>query len=109
MRISQRLSRFLPHQWLAVVLTGTSLGMAARFWYAVYAPTPPLTLDWTPLVYWVIGIAFAAIAVHHLRSTREFHPKANFIWMLVINLTVFAGYLVPPALIVFRAFSLLNS
>src|SRR5437016_1734586 len=62
----------------AIVLpSAISLGVALRFWRAVFATPPYLAIDWTPAVYWIIGIVCSAIAVQIAWKDREVLPVSG--------------------------------
>jgi hypothetical protein len=92
-------------KWFVVAGTGINCGIASRYWLAVYTRPPPLTIDWTPLVYWALGILFVTTAIRLLRSWRDRVPVATWRSLMIINLLLFSGYLIVPTVFVFRTFA----
>jgi len=102
-------SAAVRRNWFGVVLTGISFGIALRFWFAVFSPVPPYTLNWTPLVYWTIGILFAGVATRIVWAAHVPQQKSTSLWLKMMNLAIFGSYLVPPAVFAFQAISAVNS
>jgi hypothetical protein len=90
--------------WIVVVAGGIACGIAGRFWFALYVPRPPLTFDWTPLFYWLVGIFWALLAIRLARSRRAFLPNAKWRLMMSINEALIAAYLIAPIILVVRVF-----
>lgn len=74
-------------------LSAVSLGIAVRFWRAVFTPPPPLTIDWTPGVYWLVGIVFTAGALRAVRSYRDDLSRRCGLLLLILNGVCLVGYL----------------
>jgi hypothetical protein len=53
-----------------VALFAVNCGLSLRFWKSLFnRPDPQFTLDWTPLVYWAVGMACAVITLLVLHGT----------------------------------------
>lgn len=95
----------------AVLLAGLNVGCAIRFWRALFGPRPDprFTLDWTPAVYWGLGVILAVVSLRFSRSTLpRFTPPGRKL-LISAALIVLIAYLTIPAIVVFRSFALLWS
>ena len=88
-----------------VSCSAISLGITARFWRAVLTPPLPLTIDWTPAVYWVLGIVFATIALQWTLKIRDGLPPNGKALLLALNALCLTGYLGMAAVLVYKSFA----
>lgn len=86
-------------------LSAVSLGIAVRFWRAVLTPPPPLTIDWTPGVYWLVGIVFTAATLQAVRSFRGDLSWKCGLLLLILNGVCLIGYLGVAAVLFCRSFA----
>ncbi len=84
------------------------MGVSVRFWYSVVTPPPPLTIDWSPAVYWLAGICTAALTIGVFRRNRSRLSDRRWWVLLSANSIVLAGYLAVAAALFIRSFSLLG-
>jgi hypothetical protein len=89
--------------FLTVLATGLSLGIAIRFWYAAVMPPPPFVLDWTPGIYWLLGLVGSATAFQLTVRNRDRFSAAARMVLCFINGGAFAGFLAVPGILIWRS------
>lgn len=68
-------------------------------------PDARFTLDWTPLVYWGIGIVCAVMTLRISRDSGRRLSKAQHQTLVALSGLILFAYFLPPAIIVYHSIS----
>ena len=93
------LKRYLSFENVMVLATGLSLGVTLRFWRGVYEMLTvrrSYVIDFTPMIYWLVGLVFSAAVLQvAIRKRVRFqrHLRSAFI---TLNVVSFLSFLCVP-------------
>jgi|GEM_PF-6358387 len=93
------------HELIIVLPAALGIGCFARLIRAILTPPPPLTLDWTPVIYGLAGFILTAIALQLAIHDRGILSHAAKSTLIVLNGSIFATYLGFVAYLLYQSLS----
>ncbi len=87
------------------LISAVNTGVAIRFWVALFTPRQEYIIDYTPVVYWGIGVFLTLLLFSLIASIHDRFPPYGKTVLLSLNYLFITGYLGVVVLLLYRMMS----